>query len=99
MESGLYTVVEFDKDDKWFVIAEKIINDVRYSYLIRVNEAEDDFIDEYQIVKSSYDGSMDEYMEVVSGDELKMVVPQLMPEAQKIINHQDKLKKFLNLND
>ncbi len=98
MESGLYTVVEFDKNDKWFVIAEKIIDNIRYSYLIRVNENEDDFLEEYQVVKSSYDEG-DEYMELVNGEELKRVIAILVPDAQKLIDHQDKLKKILKLND
>ena len=42
----MYTIVEFDDNNKWFVISEKEINNIKYSYLIRVNSAEDDFIDE-----------------------------------------------------
>ena len=98
MENGLYTIVEFDIHDKWFVIAEKIINNIRYSYLIRVNDKEDDFIDEYQVVKSSYDGA-DEYMEIVNGDELKGIMPMLVPEASELINYPEKLKKLLELNN
>ena len=60
MENGLYTVVEFDENDKWFVLAERIINGSKFSYLVRVNQTEDDFIDEYQVVKSYFDGN-DEY--------------------------------------
>ena len=94
MESGLYTIVEFDDNDKWFVMYEKEIDGTKYSYLIRVNQNEDDFIDEYQFVKSYYDGE-DEYMDVVTGDELKKIAPVLMPEAQELIKHPDELKKLL----
>ena len=45
MESGLYTIVEFDDNDKWFVMYEKEIDGIKYSYLIRVNQNEDKFID------------------------------------------------------
>ncbi len=97
MESGLYTVVQFNDDDKWFVIAEKVIDGSKYSYMIRVNQNEDDFIDEYQVVKSYFDGD-DEYMDVVNGDELKKIMPILVPDAKELIEHPDKLKKLLGLN-
>ena len=95
MENGLHTVVEFDENDKWFVLAEKIINGSKYSYLVRVNQNEDDFIDEYQVVKSYFDGN-DEYMDVVNGDELKKVIPVLIPEAKEYIGHPEKLKQILS---
>ena len=95
MENALHTVVEFDENDKWFVLAEKIINGSKYSYLVRVNQNEDDFIDEYQVVKSYFDGN-DEYMDVVNGDELKKVIPVLIPEAKEYIEHPEKLKQILS---
>lgn len=95
MENGLHTVIEFDENDKWFVLAEKIINGSKYSYLVRVNQNEDDFIDEYQVVKSYFDGN-DEYMDVVNGDELKKVIPVLIPEAKEYIEHPEKLKQILS---
>ena len=95
MENGLHTVVEFDENDKWFVLDEKIINGSKYSYLVRVNQNEDDFIDEYQVVKSYFDGN-DEYMDVVNGDELKKVIPVLIPEAKEYIEHPEKLKQILS---
>ena len=97
MENGLYTVVEFDDNDKWFVIAEKVIDGSKYSYMIRVNQNEDDFIDEYQVVKSYFNGN-DEYMDVVNGDELKRIMPILVLEAKELIEHPEKLKKLLGLN-
>ncbi len=95
MESGLYTVVVFDENDKWFVIAEKVIDGNKYSYLIRVNQSEDDFIDEYKVVRSYFDGE-DEYMDEVNGDDLKRVVSILVPEAKKYIEHPELLKEILN---
>ena len=95
MENGLQTVVEFGENDKWFVLAEKVIDGSKYSYLVRVNQNEDDFIDEYQVVKSYFDGN-DEYMDVVNGDELRTVVPLLIPEAKEYIEHPEKLKELLN---
>ena len=95
MNNGLHTVVEFDENDKWFVLAEKVIDGSKYSYLVRVNQSEDDFIDEYQVVKS-YFSNGDEYMDVVNGDELRKVVPLLIPEAKEYIEHPEKLKELLN---
>lgn len=95
MENGLYTVVEFGDNDKWFVMAEKVIDGSKYSYMIRVNQNEDDFIDEYQVMKSFYDGD-DEYMDTVSGEELKRIMPILVPEAKDLIEHPEKLKDLLN---
>lgn len=95
MESGLYTVVVFDENDKWFVIAEKVIDGTKYSYLIRVNQSEEDFIDEYKVVRSYFDGE-DEYMDEVNADDLKRVVSILVPEAKKYIEHPELLKEILN---
>lgn len=95
MNNGLHTVVEFDENDKWFVLAEKMIDGSKYSYLVRVNQNEDDFIDEYQVVKS-YFSNGDEYMDVVNGDELRKVVSLLIPESKEYIEHPEKLKELLN---
>lgn len=94
MKSGLYTIVEFDDNDKWFVMAEKVIDGSKYSYLIKVTPDENDFIDEYQVVRSYFDGA-EEYMDVVNYDELRKVVPILVPEAKDLIEHPEKLKEIL----
>ncbi len=95
MNNGLHTIVEFDENDKWFVLAERVIDGAKYSYLVRVNQNEDDFIDEYQVVKSYFNGD-DEYMDVVNGEELKRIVPILVPEAQEFMEHPEKLKELLS---
>ena len=95
MNNGLHTIVEFDENDKWFVLAEKVIDGDKYSYLVRVNQNEDDFIDEYQVVKSYFNGD-DEYMDVVNGEELKRIVPILMPEAQEFMEYPERLKELLS---
>lgn len=95
MENGLHTVVEFGENDKWFVLAEKVVNGFKYSYLVRVNQTEDDFIDEYQVVKSYFNNN-DEYMDVVNGDELKEVMPLLIPEAKEYIENPEMLKQIFN---
>lgn len=95
MENGLYTVVEFSDNDKWFVIAEKVIDGNKYSYLIRVNQAEDDFIDEYRVVRSYFKDSL-EYMDTVYGDELKRALSVLVPEAKDFIQNPLRLKDLLS---
>ena len=97
MTNGVHTIVEFGDNDKWFVIAEKMINGNKYSYLIRVNDTEDDFIDEFRVVKSYFKGK-DEYMNVVNGNELKQIMPILVPEVKKLMGKSDELKKILNLD-
>ena len=95
MDSGLHTIVEFDENNKWFVLAEKIIDGIKYSYMVRVNKNEDDFIDEYIIVRSYFKNS-EEYMDLVKGDELKKVVPILIPEAKEYVENPEKLRHLLS---
>lgn len=95
MDNGLHTVVEFGDNDKWFVLAEKLIDGSKYSYLIRITNDEDDFIDEYQVVKSYFDGD-DEYMDVVTGEDLKRIISLLVPETKEFIDHPERLKDLLN---
>lgn len=91
---GLYTIVELD-DGNWFVAAEKLIENEKYSYLIKVNDKEDNFFDEYKVVKSSYlDG--EEYMDLVDDKELLgKIIPVLVPESSNFINNPLELKMML----
>ena len=86
------TIVEFDKNNKWFVIAEKEIDNIKYSYMVRVNDNEDDFLDEYIVVRSLYNNG-EEYMEIVY-DNLDKIVPMLIPESREYLDI-DNLKKVL----
>ena len=91
---GLYTIVELD-DGKWFVAAEKLIENKKYSYLIKVNNEEKDFIDEYKVVKSYFENE-DEYMELIDDkNELAKVMPILVPESTNFINNKDELIEIL----
>ncbi len=92
-------IIEFEDNSKWLVIASKKIGDNKYSYLIKVNENEDDFIDEYQVVKS-YFVNDDEYMDTVNGLEAKETLKILIPSAKEFIENPKKLKTFLGeIND
>ena len=90
----MHTIIEFDENNKWFVISEKEINNIKYSYMIRLNNTEDDFIDEYAVVKSVYKNG-EEYMEIVN-DNLDKIVPILVPESLEFIKDTSKLKNLLN---
>lgn len=88
----MYSIVEFN-DEKWFVIAEKDIDGIKYSYMIQINDTEDDFLDKYVVVKSHFVGE-DEYMDVVN-ENLDRIMPILVPESIDYINNHDMLKKLL----
>lgn len=89
--SGLNTLVELEDGEKWFVAAEKVIENTKYSYLVRVNDSEDDFIDEYQLVKS-IEADGDEYMvTVMDKNEEEKIIPILIPES---LNIAEQFKKF-----
>ncbi len=93
--SGLYNLIEFDEGDKWFVAAEKEIDSTKYSYLVRVNDKEDDFIDEFQLAKSVYDNG-DEYMvTVIDKEEEKRIIPILIPDSKDYLHEIKKLKPNL----
>ena len=38
----------------------------------------------------------EEYMDVVKGEELKGIMPILIPECKELVDHPDKLRKLLN---
>jgi len=97
MKSGLYTVIEFDEDNKWFVLSEVTYNNTVYEYLIKINKAEDDIIEEFMVVKCAYkDG--EEYFAIVRDKHiLKKVLPKLIPGAESILkNPKESILKILN---
>jgi len=96
MKSGLYTIIEFDKDDKWFVIGETIYNNEKYNYLIRVTPNEDDFIEDFMVVKC-FSNNGEEYFDVVKDkDVLKNVTPLLIPNLDELLkNPKEALKELM----
>ncbi len=96
--NGLYSVVEFDENDKWFVVSEKEIDNIKYSYLVRVNKSEDDFEDEYKIVRSYFENGS-EYMDTLTDKEtIQRIMPVLVPESLEYIQNPDLIKKYLKEN-
>lgn len=96
MENGLYTIIEFDDDDKWFVISETIYNNDTYEYLIRVNKEEDDFIEEFMVVKCEVENGEEYFSVVEDRDTLSIVLPKLIPGTEAIVkNPKEALFKLL----
>lgn len=96
--SGLYNIVSFDDDAKWFVLYEGKVDKKDYSYLAKLNDKEDGITKDFKLVKSEYSLG-DEYMEEVTDQsELKKVLPKLIPEVQTYIDNPDKIKDLLASN-
>ncbi len=98
MKSGLYTIIEFDKDDKWFVISEIVYNNEVYNYLIRVTADESDFIEDFMVVKCIKNGE-DEYFDTVTDKALlKVIIPRLVEGTEALVNNPEKFLRELNKN-
>lgn len=96
MKSGLYTIIEFDENDKWFVINETVYNNEVYDYLIRVTADESDFIEDFMVVKCIKHGK-DEYFDIVKDQQvLKVIIPKLIKGTEEIIKHPNEALKELN---
>lgn len=94
MKKEEYKVVEFEDDTKWFIASEITYNDEKYQYLASVNDKEDEFTDEYKVMKISTEGDDTYYDLVEDAETLKIVVPLLMPEAKEYIDNPDKLQEL-----
>lgn len=80
--------------DKWLVVAEAVYNAETYDYLVKVNQDEDEILDDKKVVKVIMDNG-EKYMdEVTDGDILKNVVPLLVPEAKKYIANPELLSEL-----
>lgn len=97
MKSGLYTIIEFDENNKWFVLSETIYNNEIYEYLIKVNKEEDDFIEDFMVVKCIIQKEEEYFSIVKDKDTLAHVLPKLIPGTEAILkNPKEALLKILN---
>lgn len=96
MKRGLYTIIEFGKNDKWFVINETIYNNEVYNYLIRVTSDETDFIEDFMVVKCIKKGSLEYFDTVTDKDVLKTVIPKLLEGVEDLINDPNEALKELS---
>lgn len=98
MKSVLFKILELDGGTKWFVIAETTYKGMDYKYLIKVTDDEEDFIDEFNLIKFMIiDGK--EYVGPVTDDkEREAVMLKIMPEIKPIIDNKmqilEKLQKL-----
>ncbi len=95
MKSGLYTIIEFDDNDKWFVIGETIYNNDKYNYLIRLAPDESDFIEEFTVVKCLSSNGM-EYFDIVKDKAiLNTIIPLLIPNTEDLLKKSKEALKEL----
>lgn len=96
MKSGLYTIIEFDANDKWFVIGETIHNNEKYNYLIKLTPDETDFIEDFMTVKCITNNN-EEYFDTVTDKELlRELMPNLVPELEELLkNPKETLKELV----
>lgn len=79
------SVIEFDENDKWIVVSEKEIDGIKYLYLIKIDNTEENVMDEMKIVKSYLKDDI-EYMEDVEDKELlKKILPIFIPESKEYL--------------
>lgn len=95
MKSGLYTIIEFDSNDKWFVIGETVYADEKYNYLIRLTPDETDFIEDFMVVKCIINNG-EEYFDVVKDKGiLNNIVPLLVPNTEELLKNSKEAFKEL----
>lgn len=94
----LYTIIEFNENDKWFVIGTTTYNLQKYNYLMRVNPQEDDLLNEFMVVHCITQ-NQEEYFDVVKEKQLlQKIIPLMLPIAQKVIdNPKQSLKELLKI--
>jgi hypothetical protein len=96
MENNLYTIIEFDENEKWFVIGDTTYNSENYNYLIKVTPDEQDFIEDFMVVKCIKDEDDEYFDEVNDKDLLEKIMPLLFPAAKEVLKDPKKALKKLN---
>lgn len=87
MKSEVNTILTFGNGEKWLVAAVTNYQDKEYCYLVKVNDNEDDFLDDYKIVETEIKGG-NRYMHKVEDNTILNIVSiLLLPEAKAYIAH------------
>lgn len=91
MESSLFKIIDFLDGNKWFVIAETTYNNQNYKYMIRVTDDEEDFIEEFNLIKYViFDGK--EYAETVTNPaESEAVMLKIIPEIKDVLKNKNQI--------
>lgn len=71
-------IITLENNEKWLVIATVDYKNNTYSYIVRVNDKEDDILDEYKIISSSSNE--------VKNEDLEEIKKLLMPIVKKNLN-------------
>ncbi len=71
-------IITLENNEKWLVIATVDYKNNKYSYIVRVNDKEDDILDEYKIISSSSNE--------VKNEDLEEIKKLLMPIVKKNLN-------------
>ena len=89
--NSLFKVLEFADNTKWFIINETVYNNEMYKYLIKVNNDETDFLDEFLLVKY-YTKDDKEYIENVTDSKIsEPVMLKILPEIKPILNNKQEI--------
>lgn len=95
MGNELYTIVEL-AGSKWLVIAECNYKDNKFQYVIKVTDDEEDFVNEFKVIKSIYKDNQEYCGIVTNQDTLKAVMPLLVPMVKQYMDNPEKLKELIN---
>lgn len=71
-------IITLENNEKWLVIATVDYKNNTYSYIVRVNDKEDDILNEYKIISSSSNE--------VKNEDLEEIKKLLMPIVKKNLN-------------
>ncbi len=71
-------IITLENNEKWLVIATVDYKNNTYSYIVRVNDKEDDILDEYKIISSSSNE--------IKNEDLEEIKKLLMPIVKKNLN-------------
>ena len=93
-----YKVVRLADGTKWFIVSEITYNGALYKYGIAVNDAEDDFQDQYQVMRV-YESDNKKFIDIVKDQALlREIVPLLVPDAKEYIENPEKLEELIKEN-
>lgn len=85
--NDLYKLMELNDGKKWFIAARTLYNNEWYGYLIRLNDTEDDFLEEYRIIKTIIKDDKEYAIIIKDRETLKEVIPLLLPEVNQYLNN------------
>ena len=95
MKSLLFKILELVGGTKWFVIAETTYNDMDYKYLIKVTDDEEDFTDEFNLIKFMIIDEKEYVGPVTDDKEREAVMLKIMPEIKPLIDNKTKILEEL----